>query len=132
MYELGALSDGRCCIAFVVSVTVGNPSNSTLHSTYGNLLITLALIVDGRLSTLSKCLTHRFKIAYLCQKCASICTKKWGGSRSLWTLLTVFGASWNFFMSFLSAKDWISSTFLLSQEFCMSLSLLRTVLQMLL
>ena len=46
----------------------------------------------------------------------------------LWGPLTVFRASKNIFISFLSAKDCIASALLLSQESCISLSLVWTVL----
>ena len=48
----------------------------------------------------------------------------------LWGPYIVLSASKNFFISYLSAKDWISLAFLLSQESCMSLSLVCTVLHM--
>ena len=59
---------------------------------------------------------------FVSQKISSICTKEWVVPE-LWGPFTVLSASKNFFISFLSAKDWISSAFFLSQESCMSLSL---------
>ena len=46
-------------------LVVRNSSSSTLHSNCDNLLVALSLIVDGRLSTLSKRSAHLFKIVAL-------------------------------------------------------------------
>ena len=51
------------------------------------------------------------------QKTSSICTKEWVGP-ALWGPYTILSASNNFLISFLSAKDCISSAFFLSQETC--------------
>ena len=50
-----------------------------------------------------------------------------GVGPELWGPYIVLSASKNFFISFLSAKDWISSAFLLSQESCMSPSCSATL-----
>ena len=104
-----------CCTAFVVQWQLG------IHQA-GHCIppVALSFIVDERLSTLSKCSAHLSKLASLYVRSV------------LFGPYIVFRMFWNFFMSFLSAKDWISSAFLLRQESCMSLSLLWTVLQMLL
>ena len=47
-----------------LSVTVGKSSSRILHSICGSLSIALSLTVDGRLSTLLKCV-HLYKIEYL-------------------------------------------------------------------
>ena len=51
--------------AFLVSMTVGNSSNGTLHSICGSLLIASSLMLDGRFSTLLNCSAHLFKITSL-------------------------------------------------------------------
>ena len=48
----GALSDDSCWTAFLVSMTVGNLSNRTLHSICGSLSIISSLMLEGRFSTL--------------------------------------------------------------------------------
>ena len=49
----------------LVSMTVGNSSNRTLHSICGSLSIASSLMLDGRFSTLLKCSAHLFKLASL-------------------------------------------------------------------
>ena len=66
---------------------------------------------------------------FVSQKTGSICIKS-GVVPELWGPYIVLSASKNFYISCLSAKDWISSAFLLSQESCMSLSLVCAVLHM--
>ena len=121
----GALPDDRSFIAFTVSETVGNSSNSNLHSTCGSLLIG-----DGRLRTSSKCSAHLFKISSLSVRRLVLAALRSRVVPELWGPYTVLSASKNFFISFVSAKDCISSAFLLIQEYCMSLSLVWTVLHM--
>ena len=45
---------------FLVSMTVGNSSNRTLHSICGSLSIASSLMLDGRFNTLLKCSAHLF------------------------------------------------------------------------
>ena len=99
------MNDADCCF---VSLTVGNSSSNILHSTCGNLLMALSLIADGRLSALSKCSVHLYKITFLYVRsvlpsalriewgggggggggvCECVCVSGWGwGSRALWTI----------------------------------------------
>ena len=100
-----------------------------IHSTFGSLLIASSLIDDGRLRALSKCSAHLFKIASLSVRRLvpsalrrGVVPELWGHKLSLWHQRT------SSYPSFLSAKDWISSALLLSQESCISLSLVWTVL----
>ena len=82
------------------------------HCTFcGSLLISLLLIVTGRLSRSLYCSVDNIKISVRC-----IYTMNRGGFRPLW-VITAFSASWNCsFMSCLCAKDWNYSALLLSQE----------------
>ena len=109
---------------------VGNSSSSGLHSTCGSLLIASSVIDDSRLRTPSKCSAHLFKIASLPVR--GLVPSALGSvvDPELWGPYTVLSASKNFFISFLSAKDWISSDFLLSQEYCRCLSQVWTVFHM--
>ena len=116
-------------IAFTVSETVGSSSSSGLHSTSGSLLIAPSLIDNGQLRTPSKCSAHLFKIASLSVRRLVPSALRSGVVPELWGPYIVLSALKNF-ISFLSAKDWISSAFLLSQESCISLSLVCTVLHM--
>ena len=75
----------------------------------------------------SKCSVHLFKIASLSVRRLVPSALRSGVVPELWGPYTVLSASKNFFMSFLSAKDWISSAFFLSQESCMPLSLVGTI-----
>ena len=124
------MPDDRSCIAFTVLETVGSSSSSGLHSTLGSLLIASSLIDDGRLRTSSKCTAYLFKIASLSVRRLVPSALRSGVVPELWGPYIVLSASKNFFISFLSAKDWISSAFVLSQVPCMSLSLVCTVLHM--
>ena len=54
----GALPEGSCRIAFLVSVKVEISSSRAMHSISGSLLIVLSLIAAGRLSTLLQCSVH--------------------------------------------------------------------------
>ena len=90
---------------------VGSSSSSGLHSTCGSLLIASSLIDDSRLRTPSKCSAHLFKIASLSVRRLVPSALRSGVVSELWGPYTVLSASKNFLMSFLSAKDWISSTF---------------------
>ena len=116
-------------IAFTVSETVGSSSSSGLHSTCGSLLIA-SLIDKSRLRTPSKCSAHLFKIASLSVRRLVPSALRSGVVPQLWGPYIVWSVSKNFFISFLAAKDRISSAFWLSQESCMSLSLVCTVLHM--
>ena len=111
-----------------LSESVGSSSSSGLHSTCGSLLIASSLIDDDQLRTPSKCSAHLFKIASLSVRRLVPSALRSGEVPELWGPYTVLSASKNFFMSFLSVKDWISSAFFLSQESFMSLSLVWTVL----
>ena len=86
-------------------------SSSGLHSTCGSLLIASSLIDDGRLRTPSKCSAHLFKIASLSVRRLVRPALRSGMVPELWGPYIVLSASKNFFISFLSAKDWISSAF---------------------
>ena len=123
----GALSDDRSFIAFTVSEAVGNSISSGLHSTCDSLLIASPLIEDGRLRTPSTYSAHFFNIASLSVRRLVPSALRSGVVHELWGPYIVLSASKNFFISFLSANDWISSAFLFSQESCMSLSLGWTV-----
>ena len=114
-----ALPDDRSFIAFTVSETVGSSSCSGLHSTCGSLLIASSLIDDGRLRTKSMCSAHLFKIASLSVRRLDPSALRSGVVLELWGPYTVLSASKSFFMSFLSAKDWVSSAFFLNQESCL-------------
>ena len=117
-------------LLFSVSETLGNSSSSGLHSTSGSLLIASSLIDDGRFRTPSKCSAHLFKLAYLSVRILVPSALRSGVVPELWGQYIVLSASKNFFIFFLSAKDWISLAFLLNQESCMSLSPVWSVLHM--
>ena len=113
-----------CLTPFVTgNGSENSPSFWTLASTCSSLLIASSLIDDGRLRTPSKCSAHLFKIVSLSVRRLVPSALRSGVVPELWGPYTVLSASKNFFMSFLSAKDWISLAFFLSQESCMSLSL---------
>ena len=82
-----------------------------LHSTCGSVLIASSLIDDGRLRTPSKCSAHLFMIASLSVRRLVPSALRSRVAPELWGPYTVLSASKNFFISFLSAKDWISSDF---------------------
>ena len=73
----------NCCwTAFLVSMTVGNSSNRTLH------------IICGSLSLASWSIQHTIKVfglpfqdsLFICEKSASICTEQCGDPRAFWTI----------------------------------------------
>ena len=107
-YDLGALPDDQSFIAFTVSETIGSSSSTELHSTCGSLLIASPFIDDGRLRTPSKCSAHLFKTASLSVRRLVQSALRSGVVPELWGQYIVFSAAENFFIFFLSAKDWIS------------------------
>ena len=84
---------------------VGNSSSRTLHSICGSLLIALSLTDDGRLSTLLKCSAHLFKIASLSVRSVLPSALRSGVAPEIFGPSIVFRASWNFYISFRSAKN---------------------------
>ena len=73
-----------------------------------SVLIASSLIDDGRLRTPSKCSANLFKIASLSVRRLVPSALRSGVVPELWGPYSVLSASKNFFMSFMSAKDWIS------------------------
>ena len=120
-------------MTFLVSVTAGN--HQAEHCTLWQSVDSIVMTFDGRLSRLLKCSALLRKIASLSVRSVLPSALSNGMVPELFGPLTVFimhHASWNFFISFPSSKDWIYSAFLLSQTSCMSLNLSWTVLQILL
>ena len=85
-------------------MTVENSSSRTLHSICGSLLIALSLTDDGRLSTPLKCSAHLFNIASLSVRSVLPSALSSGVAPELFGPYIVFSASWNFVISFRSAK----------------------------
>ena len=92
-------------IAFILSEIVWNSSNDALSSTCGGMVMTLTLTDNVRLGTLSKSMIHLFMISV-----RSVLASAQGWFRDVW-FINCFQCIIEL-VSFLSAKDWISSVLL--------------------
>ena len=71
---------------FLVSTTVGNSSNRTLHSICRSLSIASSLMLDGRFSTLLKYSANLSNIASLSVRSILPSALQCGGSRAVWVI----------------------------------------------